>query len=154
MATPKAFVVICWSAKIRLLSLWLGIGLFATFGQASEEAKTPSLSGLYANRTNGMYNQTLLLKSDGRYVFTGVFDIGSEEEAGTWTRRESVVTLMPENGKRRVTRCTWFRMVTVDRKAALSVMDLPTRRESDELSKYRLFIREKEDPVAPTKTRP
>jgi hypothetical protein len=107
--------------------------------RASDDTLTRGIPGTYTRAVTGMYSESVLLKADGSYVFTFQFDIGSDQEKGTWAVRDSVLVLSPQ--KRGETRKTWpsqFRILTIDHDLALSVIETETEAQPED-SPMRLF---------------
>jgi len=90
-----------------------------------------------------MYYETLSLNADGSYLFTFHFDIGSDEENGTWTVRDSMLHLSPKKRGKVVT--AWpsqFFILSVAHDLALSVVEVATAALPED-SPMRLFLPEK-----------
>lgn len=94
-----------------------------------------------------MHTETLTLKRDGSYLFQFHFDIGSDEERGSWTVRDSVVVLTPK--KRGELIKNWpgqFKIVSIDQDLALSAIESGTEAQPED-SVLRLFRPEKKKAV-------
>lgn len=119
------------------------LAIFAPECRASDDTLARGVPGTYTRAVTGMYSESVLLKADRSYVFTFQFDIGSDQEDGTWAVRDSLLVLSPQ--KRGETRKTWpsqFRILSIDHDLALSVIEAETEAQPED-SPIRLFRPEK-----------
>lgn len=124
-----------------LLILSLVFAVLTTISCSSDRSVPAALSGSYVRRVLGMYSETLVLRTDGSYVYKFQFDVGSEEASGKWEVRDATLTLSPEK-LTKVTKSspTRFKILTIDHKAALSALGDQFAAQSED-SPLRLFNR-------------
>ena len=138
----------CLTADVRqrmklLLTVLLVIAGFANVCSASDDSLARGVPGVYTRQTSGMYLETLSLNADGSYLFTFHFDIGSDQEKGTWTVRDSNLFLSPKmHGKIVKAWPNLFRILTVENDLVLSVVEVATETQPED-SPSRLFRKEK-----------
>ncbi len=102
---------------------------------ASDETLARGLPGTYS-RADGMRSESLALGSDGTYHFRTGFDVGQDEERGSWAVKDGVVILSPKT-KGQVFKTKEARFLVLAHDG-----DLALRPEEDEPE--RLFLREKD----------
>ncbi len=138
----------------HLSTVLLVLAVFTSVCLASDDALARGVPGTYRRAFTGMYSESVLIKDDGSYVFTFQFDIGSDQEKGTWAVRDSLLVLSPQ--KRGESRKTWpsqFRILTVDHDLALSVIETETEVQPED-SPMRLFRPEKKKANQAAQTTP
>jgi len=106
---------------------------------ASDESLSRGIAGDYRRQISGLYEEIVSLRSDRSYVFTFRFDIGEDEQRGTWEIRDSVLLLTP---KKKGEIIKWwparFRVFVLDGDLALSALDGVVESEPEE-SAMRVF---------------
>jgi hypothetical protein len=106
----------------RLLAFAALIGFLAPSCMASDESLTRGAPGTYVRRSGGIYSETVLLKNNGTYLFRFTFDMGSEQENGTWSVQNGSVVLSPKtHGDFDKNKPSHFRIVVVNHDLALCV---------------------------------
>src|ERR1017187_3323614 len=140
-----------------VLTALLILTAVASVCRGSYETLARGIPGSYIRAATAMYSETLLLRADGSYVFTFRFDVGSDQEKGTWGVRDALLVLSPK--KRGELIRNWpsqFRILNVDDDLALSVIEAATEAQPED-SPMRLFRPEKRkanqtaDPTSPNR---
>ena len=126
----------------QLIKFSLLIAALATVCGASDETLARGLPGAYTRQTFSMYTETISLSADRSYLFTFRFDIGSEEEHGTWKVQDSILILSPKKHGKPKGWPSQFRILSIDDDLALSVIDSASD-TGDEENPTRLFKPEK-----------
>jgi hypothetical protein len=132
-----------------LLTVLLFIAGFSNACSASDDSLARGVPGMYTRQTSGMYSETLSLSADGSYLFTFHFDVGSDQEKGTWMVRDSNLFLSPKiRGKIVKTWPNLFRILTVEHDLVLSVVEVATEAQPED-SPSRLFRQKKKgEPIS------
>jgi hypothetical protein len=138
--------------KLFRLSLFV-VGLI-TVCWASDEDYRRGVPGEYS-RFAGMAVESLVLKSDGSYLFTNQYCLGADQERGTWVVRDMVVILKPRNRSAGFeNRLTHFESFALENDLALRVQDDDSK-SADEDDHSRVFRHQKKkanqasEPTAP-----
>jgi hypothetical protein len=107
---------------------WFQLFVLAVVGGttclASEEVFSRGIAGDYRRQAIGLYEEVISLRADHTFVFTFRFDIGADEQIGTWEIRDSVLLLTPKK-KGQIIK-SWparFRIIPLDGDLALSAID-------------------------------
>ena len=119
----------------RLIQVALAFLSLGAICLASDEDLARGLPGTYS-RADGLRSESLALASDSTYLFRTRFDVGQDEERGSWAVKDAVVILSPKT-KGQVFKTKEARFLVLAHDG-----DLALRPEDDEPE--RLFLRKKD----------
>ncbi len=122
----------------RTFNVIVVLGVIACLCRASDDTAIRDVAGGYMRVMLGLYSEWLTLKPDGTYVLITRFDVGSDQESGTWKVQSSMVVLSAKKrGEVFKMKPARFQIIHAESELHLKVRDDPAYQDDDPLLIFR-----------------